>query len=378
MAAAAAAWLKSLTPEQRSVAEYAAPRGNEIAENDRLTWFFTPTDHGGLTLGAQQPAQQCLAMQVVSAGLSMGGYVTACTIIGSENILDRVENFTIDWGRERGRDPGLYYLRVFGDPEKSRVWAWRFGGHHISMNNLVVDGEVVSTTPNFFGQDPAEISFMGAQTLRPLGGSEDLARELLHALSDEGRARSVLLGRAVSDIVSGNRTRLTDGDEMIHMQDLWNGRFSEPRLADYVDFIDERAERLSGYDEVDHRILALTLVPKGFPAAEMTRRQRGILRAMIRTFYGRVPDEIADEEAEYYADDANLDRVHFAWAGGSERGQPHYFRVQGPRLLIEYDNTQREGNHVHTVWRDPIADFGLDVLYEHLEAWHPDRLEAAD
>jgi Protein of unknown function (DUF3500) len=370
MATSVTAWLKSLSPEQRAIAEYGPP-GDSAAENDRLTWFFTPTDHGGLTLNAQTPRQQSLAMQVVSSGLSMGGYVTACTIIGSENILDRVEDFKVDWGRERGRDPGLYYLRVFGDPQTSKTWAWRFGGHHISLNNLVVDGEVASTTPNFFGQDPAEIAFMGAPTLRPLGGSEDLARELLHTLSGEARNRAVLLDRAVSDIISGNRARLREGDEMIHMQDLWRGRFAEPRLADYVDFIDERAESQSGYTAADHTVLALTTEPKGLPASALDDGQRELLRKLIRTFYGRVPEEVSRAEAEFYADDANLDAVHFAWAGGGERGDQHYFRVQGPRLLIEYDNTQRGGNHVHTVWRDPVADFGLDVLYEHLEAFHP-------
>jgi hypothetical protein len=370
MAAAATAWIASLSDEQRLIAVYTRPGVPGADEDERLRWFFTPTDHGGLTLHGQSARQQSLVMQIVSSALSLEGYVTAATIMGSENILDRYEKFTVDWGRERGRDPLEYYLRIFGEPSATGTWAWRFGGHHISLNNLVVDGSIVSMTPHFFGMDPAETEFLGGQVLRPLGASEDRGRELFESFNADQKTSAWLLDRAPADIVMGNRTFIADGDTMPDMGAVWRGRFTEPRLRDYIDMINEREEGFSGYDADDYKVLCLTVEPKGVAATSMTADQRDILRALLQTFFGRVPTEIAATTTEFYANNANLDEVHFAWAGGYARGERHYFRVQGPRVLIEYDNTQRGGNHCHAVWRDPVADFGLDVLYEHLDVFH--------
>lgn len=369
MADAATAWLHSLSDEQRAVAIASPPSPGDVVEDDRLTWFFTPTDHGGLTLHEQSPRQQSLAMQLVSSGLSMDGYTTACTIMGTENILDRLESWRVDWGRERGRDPQLYYLRVFGQPGEG-TWAWRFGGHHVSLNTLVVDGRVVSMTPHFFGSDPAEASFVGGGSLRPLGASEDLARELLMSLSADHRARALLLDRAPADIVAGNRTFVDDGDTMPRMDEVWRGLFAEPRLADYISAIHDREEARSGYDAEDYGVLSLTRTPKGIPGVDLAPAQRDLLRRVIMSYVDRVPSEFAADTHTFYGVEANLDAVHFAWAGGARPGEKHYYRVQGPRILIEYDNTQRDGNHCHAVWRDPIADFGLDVLYEHVSIFH--------
>ena len=201
MAAAAAAWLDALDPAQRAVASGRAPSPDAEYDAERRRWFYTPTDHGGLPLGAQRPAQQRLAHQLVATGLSTAGYVTVATIIGLDNVLDHVEGWTVDWGRERGRDPGLYYLRVFGEPGGTEPWGWRFGGHHISLNNLVVDGTVVSTTPCFLGADPAVSPLLGPVPLRPLAGPEDLARNLVRSLDPERAARAILLDRAPTDIV---------------------------------------------------------------------------------------------------------------------------------------------------------------------------------
>jgi hypothetical protein len=357
MASAATAWLDSLSAAQRRLAQFPAP--DEAGAEDRLRWFYTPTDHGGLTLHPQRPRQQGLAMRLVASGLSYEGYTTVCAILGAENILDRLENFAVDWGRERGRDPQLFFLRVFGDPARDRTWAWRFGGHHVSLNHLVADGHVVSMTPSFLGLDPAESSFPGDERLRPLGGYEDVARSLLCSLEDGQRSRAVMSDRAVSDIVSGNRAHIRDGDQMIHMQDLWHQPFDEHRLVAAVEQVDLRAEAASGFDEHDHLLMALTDVPKGLAASAMSEGQRATLRHLISLFHGRVPTELSTVHRAFYADDRQLDLVHFAWGGPAGRGLPHYFRVQGPQLLLEYDNTQRDGNHAHSVWRDPTADFGL-------------------
>jgi Protein of unknown function (DUF3500) len=365
MAEAARAWLDALDPGQRAVATGGVPSADAGPDAERRTWFYTPTDHGGLTLGAQRPAQQRLAHRLVASGLSTAGYVTAATIVGLDNVLDQVEGWSVDWGRERGRDPGLYYLRVFGEPGGAAPWGWRFGGHHVSLNNLVLDGAVCAVTPLFFGADPASSPLLGPAPLRPLAGAEDLARKLVRSLDADQAGQAILLDRAPSDIVGGNRAYLSDGDQVIHLRDIWRGQFADPGLLERVTRMGDGAELASGYDAADHERIALTSVPKGLPAAGLDAGQREMLRALLATYLGRVPDGLAPE-----LDDATLDTVCLAWAGPTGAGQPLYYRLQGPRLLIEYDNTQRQANHAHSVWRDPAADFGYDALGAHLAAHH--------
>jgi hypothetical protein len=132
--------------------------------------------------------------------------------------------------------------------------------------------------------------------------------------------------------------------------------------------MDAEAEQADGYDAGDYERLALTSVPKGLAASELDAGQRELLRALLATYLGRVPDGLSPQPD--YAGDAALDAVHLAWAGPTDPGKPLYYRLQGPRLLIEYDNTQRHANHAHSVWRDPAADFGYDVLGAHLAAHH--------
>jgi Protein of unknown function (DUF3500) len=364
MVDAACAWLESLTEAQQTQAWWPWEHGGE-----RERWFYTPTDHGGLPLRDMRPAQQSLAMQLVATGLSRAGYVTVSTIMGLENVLDQVEGWQVGWGRERGRDPQMYWLRVFGEPGGAGPWSWRFGGHHVSLNVTVVDGEVQASTPCFLGADPAESPLLGPHSLRPLGGAEDLARDLVRSLDEGQAARALLTDVAPVDIVGGNRPRIGDGDLLMPLQDVWRSRFTEPRLAERVEAMHRSAEEKAGVRAEHHEAVRLTDRPKGLAAADLTPAQQDQLRALLGVYLGRVPDEIAEREAAKFAGD-RLAQIHFAWAGGTERLQPHYYRLQGPRLLVEYDNTQRDVNHVHTVWRDPVADFGFDALRAHLQAAH--------
>jgi hypothetical protein len=368
MAEAARAWLDLLEDGQRRVATGAVP-ADDGSDAERRRWFYTPTDHGGLTMHQQRPAQQRAAMRLVSTGLSDAAYVTVATVMGLENVLDQVEGFAVRFDRERGRDPGLYYLRVFGEPGGARPWGWRFGGHHVSLNNLVVDGEVVATTPCFLGADPATSALLGGAALRPLAAVEDLARELVRSLRPDLAARSVLLPQAPPDLVTANRTRIAAGDRVVPLAGIWRGeRFGDPAEQDKLQALSDAIDEAAGYEDRHHSAVEYTTVPKGVPAAELDGDQRALLRALLGTFVGRVPAAVAP--LDRYADDAALDAVHFAWAGPTQPGAPHYYRLQGPRLLAEWDNTQRGANHAHSVWRDPGADFGLDVLAAHRAAHH--------
>lgn len=363
MVGAAQAWLESLTDDQRAAAVLPWP-----SEQERHRWFYTPTDHGGLPLAEQRPAQQSKAMRLVAAGLSRPGFVTVSTIMGLENVLDELEGWSVSWGRERGRDPQLYWLRVFGEPSLAGPWSWRFGGHHVSIQHVVVDGEVRGSTPCFLGADPAAAPLLGGQLLRPLGAAEDLARELVRSLNEDQRARAVISPVPPVDIVGANRPEVRAGDVPLPLGEVWRGRFAED-VQGGLDAFQVAAEESVGLRPEHYDALRLTDAPKGVPAAELSPSQREALREVLHVFLDRIPDELAEQEAAKFAGD-KLRQVHFAWAGGVERGQPHYYRLQGPRLLAEYDNTQREVNHVHTVWRDPANDFGDDVLARHLAAFH--------
>ena len=367
MAEAALVWLDTLDPQQRLIGSGAVP-ADDGSDAERRRWFYTPTDHGGLTFHEQRPAQQRAAMRLVSTGLSTAGYVTVATIIGLENVLDQVEGFTARFDRERGRDPGLYYLRVFGEPGGSGPWAWRFGGHHVSLNNLVVDGAVVATTPCFLGADPAAAPLLGGAVNRPLGRVEDLARDLVRSLPAELAGRAVLLPTPPSDLVTANRTTVAPGNRVVPLAGIWRGAFADPREWARLQAASDAIDQAAGYGEPEHAALEYTDDPKGVAAAELDAAQRGMLRALLGTYLGRVPEEVS--VLSRYDDDSALDAVHLAWAGSTEPGAPNYYRLQGPRLLLEWDNTQRGANHAHSVWRDPSADFGLDVLAGHRAAMH--------
>jgi Protein of unknown function (DUF3500) len=347
----------SCTSQQR------APLLREWDDEDRTTWFYTPTDHGGLPLGAQRPAQQRLTMRLVAEGLSVPAYNTVAAVIGIENVLDRVEGFTREWGRERGRDPGLYWLRIFGRPGASRG-GWRFGGHHVSLNYVIDDGRLVSATPCFIGSDPARSALLGGGELAPLRAVEDAARSLVGGLSEAQLQHALLHPAAPSDIISGNRARMGQTAmpaSMIHMNDakLWGSLLDDPRMRQLAEAIDLNAEAGSGYHEDDHDRLAIRDTPSGLAAADMTPDQRRTLYALVDAYEARAPDGVLSRTPD------SLDGVHFGWAGPRTEGDPHYYRIHGPDLLVEYDNTQRGANHAHSVWRRPESDFGFDVLAAH-------------
>jgi Protein of unknown function (DUF3500) len=307
MAAAAADWLASLGPAQRAKACYPFP-----ADEERTTWYYTPTERGGLPLAEMGPVSQRLAHRLVASGLSDGGYATAATIMGLENVLDAREGWRRGYdGRavpHRGRDPQLYFVGVFGDPGAGS-WGWRVGGHHVALNYTVAEDGGVSASPLFLGANPATTRLVGPGVLRPLAAEEDLGRELLDALAPDQLAAAVVSATAPGDILQRNRPRVRVGPA------------------------------------------------EGLAASRMLPQQRELLAGLLRQYLGRLPAPLAALQAERVLGE-RLEAVHFAWAGSPEPGRPHYYRIQGPRLLVEYDNVQNGANHVHSVWRDPEGDFG--------------------
>jgi hypothetical protein len=366
MGTAAADWLASLGADQRRKAAYDFP-----ADHERTLWYYTPTERGGLPLEEMDPVQRRLAHRLIAGGLSAPGYNTAATIMGLENILDAKEGFLLPYpGRptpNRGREPQLYFVSVFGEPG-SKNWGWRVGGHHLCVSYTIVDGMIASPTPLFFGANPAESHLVGPGLLRPLAGEEDLGRELLRALDDEQLQTAVLAPIAPTDIVQANRPYVEDGALPKAAAQLFGRDVAEESIRAFLDSDQRRGMRRTNPQEY-LEVLKYEPTPKGLAAARMNGGQREIFTALVRQYVDRLPDELAEIHAARLTGPV-LDQLHFAWAGAREHLQPHYYRIQGPRVLIEYDNTQNDANHIHAVWRDPEGDFGVDLLAEHYRQAH--------
>jgi Protein of unknown function (DUF3500) len=311
MANAADKFLASLTPEQRQQATFA------IDSEELTRWHYVPATQfprNGLAIRAMNETQRGLAHELMKTGLSQRGYTQAATImVDLENILKVLENGSAM------RDPEQYAFSIFGTPGAKSVWGWRVNGHHLSLHFNVANGSMVASTPTFFGSNPAEVRVEGPKKgLRVLGDREDTARALLTALDETQRKSATLDGVAPGDIIT--------------------------KTAVKVD----------------------PLSPTGLAASAMTPKQRELLTAVIESYTSSMSPDIASERLAQLKT-AGLDKITFAWAGESEVGKKHYYRVQGPTFLIEYDNTQNDGNHVHSVWRDFNGDFGRDLLRDHVQ-----------
>jgi len=309
MATAATNFLASLTPEQRQRATFAFDSG------ERMRWHFVPQfERNGLQIREMTEPQRKLAHELLKTGLSARGYTTYTQIMQLENILKAVEK-----GSGPTRDPEGYRFSVFGTPAAKGTWGWRVEFHHVSLHFDVVNGTAISSTPSFAGANPAEVKDGPQKGQRTLGTLEDTARALVTALDESQRKTAIFTNVALNDIVTGN--------------------------------------------DLDIKPLS----PDGIKGSAMTAAQRDLLMKILDAYAGLMaPDIAADRMAKVKK--AGIENIGFAWAGSIERGQKHYYRMQGPTFLIEFDNTQNDGNHVHSVWRDFNGDFGRDLLREHLKS----------
>ncbi len=343
MADAARDFLQALTPAQRPHASFAI---DDSAT--RRDWGYFPRRFQGLSLGEMDGRQQRLAHRLVSTALSLHGYTKVTTIIALEEVLNRIE------GRARPdvRDPGRYFLSIFGDPGGG-TWAWQFEGHHISLNVTIAGEQAVAVTPLFLGSNPAEVDHAGRAVLRVMGEEEDAGRELLASLNGDQQGKAIIAPEAPPDFVLMNVPQIPER--------MLPGEAGGPRgtVANFARYPQEQREMVR-FERGR---------PKGIAYGELLPAQQERFAALLDVYFDRVPEELAAiERARIHA--AGIDALHFAWAGETARRQPHYYRVQGPRMLIEYDNTQDGANHIHAVWRDPDNDFGDDILREHTQQAH--------
>ena len=257
------------------------------------------------------------AHALMASGLSAVGARKAERIIRHESILGRIEGDSAQFLR----DPGLYFFNIFGRPGGEDRWGWRVEGHHLSLNYTFAGGELQSPTPSFFGANPAQVPHGPEKGLRILETEEELGRDLFLSLSAEHRARAVIYPDAPRDMIT-------------------------------------RADR-----EV-----ALG-APVGLPASAMTADQRDRLMTLVLVYLDKNSDELKARALRKIEADG-VDGIFFAWAGGEQRWQGHYYRLHGPSFFVEYDNVQNDANHIHSVWRDIDSDFGRDLLREHYQQAH--------
>jgi hypothetical protein len=308
-ASAANAFLASLPADLRKTASF------PLDSPERTQWYFVPRERVGVSLLQLDDPQSELLGPLLASALSPEGLLEARGVLKHENILRRVETEAgIDATR---RDPGRYYTSVFGKPEAGAPWAWRFEGHHLSINVTELPGAPPAVAPVFIGANPARVLTGPQAGFRLLAAEEDLGRELVKLLSEPHRKTAVINETAPGEIVTGN----------------------------------------------DPKVRPLEL--EGLAAADMAQSEQQALRRLVELYLGRLAPDYA-KDARARLERAGFGKLHFAWAGGLESGEKHYYRVHGPTLLIEYDNTQNDANHIHTVYRDLDHDFGGDALRRHL------------
>jgi hypothetical protein len=332
MSRAAQAFLASLSPEERQRATF------PLVSDEWTRWHFIPViqfERHGLALKDMTEPQRQLARDLLKVSVSQSGYQTATSIMALESVLGVLEDAqraaaaeALAAGRGRGngpavipRDPVNYFFSVFGDPTAKAGWGWRVEGHHVSLHFAVDNGKMmVSSTPIFFGSNPARVPSGPQEGLRILGAQEDAGRALVTSLDDAQKAVAIYQPNAPGDIATSNTVNINP------------------------------------------------LSPGGLAASAMTPAQRDLLMKLVDVYSSAMLPEVAAERmAKITA--AGTDKITFAWAGPIAAGQRYYYRVQGPTFLIEHNNTQNNGNHVHSVWRDFNGDFGRDLLAEHMAAF---------
>ncbi len=305
MAAAAADYLNSLSPELRARASV------PFDGPGRTDWHYVPRSRTGVTFGQMTEPQRIAARNLMRAALSSRGLLKADAIMSLDTVLRELEKGS----QGPTRDPMAYEVTVFGDPTKP-PWGWKVEGHHISLNFTVGADGAWGATPSFLGANPAEIRTGPLAGQRVLGAEEDLGRELASSLDDTQRKEAILASNVPGDILT-----------------------IPGRSLDEVPSV-------------------------GLAYSAMRPEQRAILERLLDEYAGSLRHDAAAEQLKRIRD-AGMDNIRFAWVGKTEPGLPHYYRISGPTFVIELDNTQNNANHVHTVWHDKTRDFGRDLLGDH-------------
>jgi hypothetical protein len=304
--------LVSLSPVQKSELLF------DLSDQERYRWFFTPVPRKGLDYRKLNSEQKKLAMNILRESLSEQGTKTALAIMQLEAVLHVLEKHPAD---NDHRDPEKYYFSIFGTPANSQPWGWRIEGHHLSLNYTSENGKINSATPLFFGTNPARIP---AGMPQP-EGTEVLKKEtemgfsFLSSLSSEQKSKAKISEKSPYEIITSNKKTA----------------------------------------EINQS--------EGLPFNDMNPEQRIAFIGMLQYYVRRSPDGFSRELMEKI-ENAGLENLKFVWMGGEQWGEGHYYRIHGPVIVVEYDCTQNNANHVHSVVRDLTNDWGAagDKIAEHI------------
>ena len=308
MVEATNAFVSSLSVQQRNNGVYT------FEDEERFNWHFIPRDRKGVPFRSMSDSQRAAAQNVLQTFFSAKGYQRAEAVRSLESVLAEIEvNGRFD------RDPELYFLTIFGTPGLDSNWALRYEGHHLAYNWTFVSGMGIASSPQFFGSNPAEVRSGEKIGTRVLSVEEDLGRDLVSALSADQKKMAILDLEVPGDIFTAAEREIT-------------------RLEN-----------------------------SGISYSELNSRQKRMLIALINELASMQSEVIAEARMASIRSEG-LEDIKFVWIGGIERGDPHYYRVQGSGFLIEYDNTQNNANHIHLVWRDFTGDFGRDLIRMHYQA----------
>ncbi|WDI42282.1 DUF3500 domain-containing protein [Bremerella sp. P1] len=310
MTSAAGALVDTLDAEQKKVMLY------PYDSPQRLGWHFIPKDERkGLQMKHMTEDQRKKTHALLQVALSEVGYDKTTQIISLEALLKHIQT------KGPIRDTQRYYVTIFGEPKADSRWGLSFEGHHLSLNFVVEGDKVVSSTPQFFATNPAEVKEQVLagypKGMEVLKAEEEVAFGLVNSLSKEQLETAVIAEKCPAEIRNA-------------------GEPHPPQTA-----------------------------AEGIAWTDLTADQKATLKKLIEAYVSAMPQDVA---AKRYADleAAGWDGIHFAWAGGFKDGIPHYYRVQGETFLIEFVNAQPDvsgnpANHIHCVWRDMRGDFALSA-----------------
>ncbi|MBB2910656.1 hypothetical protein FHS43_001919 [Streptosporangium becharense] len=314
-------------------------------DDNRRHWNFLPeSGRRGVPLRDMTNAQRYLAHRLIAQCMSVEGYAKAVQVMSLEHVLRELNAPVFGHVAAHFRDPEGYFLTFFGQPQPDSDWGWRLVGHHLSLNFTVAGQDRLAATPLLLGSEPA-----GIGPFRILGEEEDLGFSLLAALDPAQVERATIHPVPPPDFAT--RCVPVIGEEE------WPDVHGVGRRDAMITDADRRALRYVRGN------------PRGLARTRMNPAQQRAFDLLVEAFLNRLKPDQAGREMDRIRK-AGHDELHFVWAGAHDIARPHYFRIEGPVTLIEFDNTEDDADHVHCVWRDPGNDFGADILAEHRAAQH--------
>lgn len=316
-----------------------------LDDENRRHWNFLPeSGRRGVALREMTDTPRYLTHRLIAECLSVEGYAQVVQVMSLEHVLRELNAPLFGHVAAHFRDPDGYFLTFFDQPQPDGDWGWRLVGHHVSLNFTVAGQDLLAGTPLLLGSEPGRLG-----PFRILGNEEDLGFSLLATLDERQTSTATIHATPPPDFAS--RCVPVLGDEE------WPDVHGVGRRDAPITDADRQALRWVRGER------------RGLSRAAMGTEQQEAFDRLLDSFVHRLKPEQVGREMDRIRL-VGQDDLHFVWAGSHRIEEPHYFRIEGPVTLVEFDNTEDSANHVHCVWRDPTNDFGQDILAQHRAAQH--------